>query len=65
MDYAAEILAISKAIASGALRVTYDDGKSVEYDNFDNMLARLRWLKNQQSGTTSGGSSFVTFDRDE
>ena len=48
-DYTAEITALKAAIASGATQVRYDD-YSVTYDSLDRMLARLRWLENQQGG---------------
>ena len=50
-DYTAEIAALKAAIASGATQVRYDD-YSVTYDSLDKMLARLRWLENQQGGTS-------------
>jgi hypothetical protein len=49
IDYAAEIEALKLAIASGAKSVSYD-GKSVQYDDIDKMLERLRIL---QSGRTA------------
>jgi len=63
-DYAKELSAIERAIAAGATRVSYD-GKSVEYDSFDKLLARRRWLLAQQNGgrATTPRSAFAGFDR--
>lgn len=54
-DYSAEITALTSAIASGATEVRYDD-YSVRYDSLEKMMARLRWLENQQ-GTASARPS--------
>ena len=48
-DFTAEITALKAAIASGAPQVRYDD-YNVTYDSFEKLLARLRWLENQQGG---------------
>ncbi|BCP53792.1 hypothetical protein K32_24090 [Kaistia sp. 32K] len=65
-DFTAEILALKKAIASGATRVSYD-GKSVDYDSLDQLLKRLTWLEAQQN-VGSGQprrptAGFATFSR--
>lgn len=64
IDYSAEIEALKLAIASGANRVSYD-GKSVDYDSFEKLLARLNWLEAQaNSGVSTRPSyAFATFDR--
>lgn len=68
MDFSAEISALKQAIASGATSVSYD-GKSVSYDSFDKMLARLAWLEDQQQFGTTGRSrpraGFAGFSRDD
>jgi hypothetical protein len=62
-DYTAEIDAIRYAIGSGATRVSYD-GKSVEYDTYKNLLARLAFLERLQFGVAGySGSRLTTFDR--
>jgi hypothetical protein len=64
IDYSAEIEALKLAIASGATRVSYD-GKSVDYDSFEKMQSRLRWLETQANGgvSTRPSYAFATFDR--
>lgn len=64
IDYSAEIEALKIAIASGATRVSYD-GRSVDYDSYENLLARLQWLLGQQNGGVAAApsSSFATFSR--
>lgn len=64
-DYTVEIAALEKAIATGALEVRYEGGRSIRYDTFANMRARLQFLKNLQSGGSSKPSSagFAGFDR--
>lgn len=64
-DYTVEIAALEKAIATGALEVRYEGGRSIRYDTFANMRARLQFLKNLQNGGASKPSSagFAGFDR--
>lgn len=64
LDFTPEILALKKAIASGATHVSYGD-KSVQYDDLTQMLSRLRWIEGQQSGgaTARPISSTISFDR--
>lgn len=62
INFTAEIIALKKAIASGATSVSYD-GKRVDYDSLEKMLARLRWLEAQQSGAGRSTAGFATFDR--
>lgn len=50
-DFSNEIVAIEKAIASGARSVSYGD-KSISYDSLEDMLKRLSWLKSQQALNT-------------
>lgn len=65
-DYSAEIAALEEAIASGAMRVSYD-GKSVDYDSFDKLVQRLAWLKARQTQASTGRprprAGFATFSR--
>ena len=64
-DYTAEIAALEKAIATGALEVRYEGGRSIRYDTFANMKARLTFLKELQGGSIAKPSSagFASFDR--
>jgi hypothetical protein len=62
-DYSADIAALKTAIASGATEVRYTD-YSVRFDSLEKMLARLRWLENQQSPASAGAiASVVGFSR--
>lgn len=63
-DYSAELAAIERAIASGTTRVSYGD-KSVEYDSFEKLLSRRRWIMNQIAGgvATRPTAGFASFDR--
>ena len=67
-DYTREILALKKAIGSGAKRVIFD-GRSIEFPSFAELLERLSWLEAQQAAlsgqTVPGrvGSVLTTFDR--
>lgn len=61
-DYSAEITALKGAIASGATHVSYD-GKTVDYDSFEKMLARLRWLEEQNGAAPRATAHFASFDR--
>lgn len=67
-DYSNEIAALREAIASGAKTVSYE-GKSVTYDDYEALIARLKWLEGQQvAGTparrhTIGFASFSRGDR--
>lgn len=62
--FSAELIAIEKAIAAGTTRVSYD-GKSVEYDSFEKLLARRRWILAQQNGgvAVNPTSAVASFDR--
>ena len=66
-DYTAEMIALRKAIATGARRVTYDNGRNVEYDSFEKLKARLSFLENLQNpaGAYSRAptAGFARFDR--
>ena len=66
-DYSVEILALEKAIATGATTVTYDDGRSIRYDTFEALLARRRFLIGVQESTTPIASprrsALASFDR--
>lgn len=62
-DFSKEIAALQAAIASGATRVSYD-GRSVDYDSFANLLARLRYLQSLTTGATQV-SIVTSFDRDD
>jgi hypothetical protein len=69
VDYTREILALKKAIGSGAKNVTFD-GRSIEFPSFQELLARLSWLEAQQAELTGSpinrpGSVVTTFSRDE
>lgn len=64
-DFTNEIAALRKAIASGATRVSYD-GRTVDYDSYEKLLARLRWLEGEQGiGVQAARPSagFASFDR--
>lgn len=62
-DYTAEITALKAAIATGATEVRYED-YSVRYDSLEKMLARVRWLENQQTGATAAPmKTLASFDR--
>ena len=63
-DLSAELAAIDRAIASGTTHVSYGD-KSVNYDTFEKLLARRRWILNQQAGgvATRPTAGFASFDR--
>ena len=52
-------------LATGALEVRYEGGRSIRYDTFANMKARLTFLKELQSGSSAKPSSagFASFDR--
>jgi hypothetical protein len=64
IDYSAEIEAIKLAISTGATKISYD-GKSIDYDSFEKLLARLNWLETQQNFgvSTRPSYAFATFDR--
>lgn len=66
-DHSAEIAALDKAIATGATRVRYDNGREVEYDSFERLLARRRFLiglqENPQSTSLPRRSALAAFDR--
>jgi len=70
VDYTREILALKKAIGSGAKSVTFD-GREVVFPSFQEMLARLSWLEAQQAAitgqtlSTRPGSVVTSFSRDE
>lgn len=69
IDFSSEIDALKLAIASGATEVAYD-GKRVQYDSFEKLLARLSWLE-AQSAQAAGApitrpvASFASFSRDD
>jgi hypothetical protein len=66
-DYSAEIAALDQAIALGATKVQYDNGRIVEYDTFEALLARRRFLIGLQESSTPLArpprSAFAAFDR--
>jgi hypothetical protein len=65
-DYTVEISQIRQAIATGAKVVTYDGGRRVEYDSFESMKARIRYLEDLQAGASGArlsSCSFASFDR--
>jgi hypothetical protein len=65
IDFNAEIEALKLAVSSGAMSVEYD-GKKVTYGSRVDLLARLRWLQQQQAGGTlpaRPSAGFATFDR--
>jgi hypothetical protein len=64
-DYSEEIAALKEAIATGAKRVTSKD-RTVEYDDFDKMMARLRYLEAQNApaaGSLPPRAGYACFDR--
>lgn len=64
IDYAAEIVAIEEAIASGVTKVAYN-GKSVEYASLDDLFARRRWLQAQvnPNGSVRPTAALARFNR--
>lgn len=65
-DYSEEIAALKAAIASGAKRVTTGQ-RTVEYDSFSALMARLRFLEGEQNAGVPSArlptSGFASFDR--
>lgn len=61
-DYSAEIAALTAAIATGALEVRYQD-RTVRYDSFEKLLARLNWLKGQSGATARPVAGYASFSR--
>lgn len=57
-DYSTEIAALEAAIASGTKLVSYD-GRTVQYSDFNELLARRRFLLDLQSGAPAGRPSTV------
>lgn len=65
-DFTTEIAALEKAIAAGAIEVR-DGERLVRYDSFQDLLARLDWLKVQTSGSSGRKAPVVlgSFSRGE
>ena len=62
----AELVALKKAYAAGATRVSYD-GKTVEYDSGAQLLARIRIIEAEiaaTSGRKKPAAGFVRFTRE-
>jgi hypothetical protein len=60
-----ELSALSRAYASGTLRVSYD-GKSIEYGSADDLLARIRRLEADladAAGRPKPRRSFASFSK--
>ncbi|MBF0187088.1 MAG: hypothetical protein HQL50_04095 [Magnetococcales bacterium] len=60
-----ELDALKKAYASGVLRVSYE-GKSVQYDDADVLLRRIRVIEQEiaaSSGQTAPRRSFASFSK--
>ena len=60
-----ELAALRRAYASGTLRVSYD-GKSIEYGNAEDLLARIRRLEGdiaEVAGRPKPRRSFAAFSK--
>lgn len=60
-----ELSALRRAYASGTLRVSYD-GKSIEYGNAEDLLARIRRLEGdiaEVAGRSKPRRSFAAFTK--
>jgi len=56
--------ALHQALAAGERRVTFADGRSVEYESTDEMLKRIRFIQKnlrEQSGKTRRLYSVASF----
>lgn len=67
VDYSADILALRKAIATGATEVRYDDGRVVRFDSLEKLFERIRYLEGLQNAGASNSrlptAGFAYFDR--
>jgi hypothetical protein len=55
-----ELAALRRAYASGTTRVSYD-GKSVDYGNAVDLLARIRTIERAMAGSGASGSRALPF----
>lgn len=49
-----DIERLEKAIAQGVMSVTFSDGRSVTFSSFDELSARLAFVRQQMSVANSG-----------
>lgn len=54
---ASDVTKLEAAIANGIQQVTYADGRSVRYQNVDQMLAALKLMRGDVAAAGSAGTS--------
>lgn len=60
----AELDALKRAYAQGALRVSYE-GRTVEYGSAEDLLSRIRTIEREMvTGRTRRSHSFASFSKD-
>lgn len=60
----ADIIVIEQAIATGARKVRFADGREVTYQTLEEMLKLLALMKDEVAGTPPSRISLAKFTRD-